>query len=237
MGKSIDLLLAKLDDSDFVADLFLVLHLDEIEQPTTSNTDGLLLRVPQCIDDLLSRESDGSAEVLKALITWARPETRTFSDPALETIADSIRSRYAALKQYGYLQSITDESDPEIAAALARALPAAKQQTGVVQRMKETVRKSITTVLSFSKRTGMAILMRGRELTEFVRDWFISLELPAKADRVIKKKAAFTSRVFAFKGGQATKFFVGIALGVAGLFVGAPAIVNISGLALAVVDP
>jgi hypothetical protein len=238
MSNAIDVLLGKLDESEYLADLFLVLHLDDIEQPIAS-TERLQLQVPQCLDDLFVRDSEGADKILEALMIWARPEIRAFSESALAIVVDEIRSRYSAFKQNKFLQTIPDESNGEIAAVLAQVVPAAteqKEQEGIIQRMKKIVRMYLTTVFTRSKRTGRAILMRGRELAELVRDWVISLELPSKVDQLVNKKAAFASRLFAFKGGHATRFCIGVLLEVVGLLSGAPAI-NIGGVAFAFVDP
>ena len=103
--------------------------------------------------------------------------------------------------------------------------------------MKERVRRAVTTIVSYSKRTGTAILMRGRQLAEFLRDRIVSLELPSRLDEIVTKKAAFAGRVIAFKGGKAVKFFVALALGIGGLFPDAPSWVNPAGVALAFFDP
>jgi hypothetical protein len=233
----LDDLISKLDDSVYVADLFLLLHLDELDQPTATNTENVRLEVPECIDILMMKDSKDSDAVLKAMIMWARPDLRCSNEPPIDMIIDDIRANYAALRQYKFLQPIEDESDKEVISALARVLSGPRKRVGPIARMKNTIRKAVTTILSHSKRTGTAILMRGRQLAEFLRDRLVSLEMPSKADQVVKKKAAFTARLFAFKGGQATKFFVGLALGIGGLFPGAPAIINVAGLALALVDP
>lgn len=233
----IDDLIRKLDASTYVADLFLLLHLDELEQPTATNTEDVRLFVPACIDQLLTVSSDNSDAVLKAMLVWARPDLLPSNEEGIRQIIDDIRATYAALRHYQYLQPIADEVDSDVASALRRLLAASRGRTGPAAFMKGTVQQAVTTILSYSKRTSTAILMRGRQLAEFLRDWIVSLELPSRADQVVKKKATFAARLLAFKGGLATKFFVGLALSIGGLFPDAPPIVNVAGVALAFADP
>ena len=237
MNNPIDDLIRKLDDSNYVADLFLLLHLDELDEPTATNTDALRLHVPKCVDDLMAEDSDASDDVLKALILWARPDLRCANGLLVDMIVDDIRSKYAALRRFQYVQPVADEADPQVTLALARLLTGPRKKAGPIARTKDTIRRAVTTVLSYSKRTGTAILMRGRQLAELLRDWLVSLELPSRVDQIVGKKVAFTKRLHAFKGGQATKFFVGLALSIGGLFAGAPPIINMAGVALALVDP
>jgi hypothetical protein len=233
-----DELIRKLSDNEYLADIFHVLHFDEVPTPVAPSfpQDHARLLVPQSLDALLMGETDGSDEVLAALIAWARPDVRSFSQPAMANLVNAIRGRYAALRQYAYVQPIADEDDHEIRDILARLLPQFPAQRGTVERMKDIVRRSVTTVLSHSKRTGTAILMRGRELAKFLRDRVGQLELPAKADAVVKKKTDLTSRLYAFQGGQAVRFFVGLGFAVAGLVSSGP-VAAVGGLLLAFVDP
>jgi hypothetical protein len=233
-------LLELLDDKEYLADLFHILHFEEVEVPRPPAATPIL-RVPVSIDKLFTKWNKESEELLTALVIWARPETASFNPSAMTQLVSTIRSRYLALRELSLVRPIDDEADPEILALIRQLLPDAAPRGSLLDRMTQTVRTSVTTILSVSKRTGKGILTRGRKLSRFLRDKVIQLELPRKADDVVQKKQEFTARVFAFKGGRATKFFVGVAFGVAGILVSpaAPAAVPVAvaGLAFAFVDP
>jgi hypothetical protein len=236
MAAPLDKLFSKLDEKEYLADIFHILHFDELDSPTATAGDHFRLLVPKSLDDLFVNWSTESEQVVAALVTWARPETRKLSPTALTLLVDTIRSRYLLLRQFQYLSAIPDEDDAEIRELMNQLLPSAPAQAGILARMKDTVRKSVGTVLSQSKKAGKAIFMYGRDLARFVGDRITQAELPAKADAMVKKKAEMTGRLYAFKGGHATKVFIGIALSTAGLFTANP-LVGGAGLVLAFVDP
>ena|SRR5215510_5980535 len=233
-------LLELLDNKEYLADLFHILHFEEVEVPRAPGATPIL-QVPVSIDRLFMKWNKESEELLAALVIWARPDTASLNPVAMTQLVSTIRSRYLALRELRIVRPIADEADPEILALIRQLLPDAGPRGSLLDRMTQTVRTSVTTILSVSKRTGQGILTRGRDLSRFLRDKVIQLELPRKADDVVQKKQKFTSRVFAFKGGRATKFFVGVAFGVAGILVppAAPAAVPIAvaGLTFAFVDP
>src|SRR5262249_48416427 len=113
MTHPVDDLISKLDDSHYVADLFLLLHLAELDEATAKNTE-VRLYVPESVDDLLMEDSDSSDDVLKALLLWARRELRCSGDPSVDMMIDDIRSKYAALRRFKFVETIPDEAAPEV---------------------------------------------------------------------------------------------------------------------------
>ena len=240
--RSLDAHLRKvLDDNEYLADLFHLLHFDEVRVSEPSAQPPVLL-VPAGIDRLFTQRSTESEDLLTALVLWARPDTASLSPAAIAELVTTIRSRYIQLRESKLVRPIADEADAEILNVLRKLLPDSSPRGSLVDRMTQTVRKSVTTVLTVSKRTGKAILMRGRDLSRLLRKGVDQLEIAAeKSDDLVKKKTEFTARIFAFKGGRATKFFVGFTLGAAGLIVApvAPAATPIAaaGFMFALVDP
>lgn len=92
----------------------------------------------------------------------------------------------------------------------------------------------IAKIMEFSKRTGRLVLSKSRRLANLLREKIISLELPKSLDNIIQGKAELLNRMFDFQGGRATKFFIGVSLGIGGFI--HPAIGGI-GVVFAFVDP
>jgi hypothetical protein len=207
---------AALDANEYLADIFVLLHLDETQLGTdASPSDGSpILLVPESIDKVFTGEATEADELLLAMLLWGRRDSSGASPVEMARVAATIRERYMALRQRELVRTIPDESDPEIAAAVAIIFPEPPQKDGFLGRLSRTVRTSVTTVLSVSRRTGQSILMRGRDLSRLIRARISQLELPARADDLAEKKVAFSKRLYAFKGGKGAKAFVGIVLAV-----------------------
>jgi len=229
---------ASLDANEYLADIFLLLHLDETSvglQASISSGSPILL-VPACIDSIFTGDTDDADELLMAMLLWGRLDVAGVPHVELARLAVVVRERYMALRNRQLLRRIDDESDPQIAEAMASLFPESTGDNGLLRRLARTVRTAVTTVLSVSRKTGRSILMRGRDLSRLIRDRIAQLELPAKADDLAEKKAALSKRLYAFNGGKAAKTFVGIVLAGAGFIVSGPAMVG-AGLVLAFVDP
>lgn len=89
-------------------------------------------------------------------------------------------------------------------------------------------------MIEFSKRTGMFIFSKTRQLARLIREKILSLEIPKRADNIIQAKQNYTQRLFNFQGGRATKFFIGTAIAIGGV---ANPVVSLSGVLFAFVDP
>lgn len=233
-----DHLKKSLEADRYLADLFLLLHLEETSSglPPEGSGQSPALLVPASLDAVLSTESRQDEDLLEMMLLWARSDTKGMSGTDLSALAEAIRKRYGQLREAALLRVIEDEADLAIAEVIEAHLSAPPSSRGAFARMLQTVRESTVTLLSASKRTGMSILMRGRDFCRLVRDRITQLELPAKADALVELKAGLFRRLYAFKGVKGTKVFVGIALSVAGIWVTAPVLTG-AGVVLAIVDP
>jgi hypothetical protein len=99
----------------------------------------------------------------------------------------------------------------------------------------------IAKILEFSKRTGRIILSKSRKLANLLREKIISLELPRRFaempnhfDNGLRIKSELLNRMFEFRGGRTTKFFVAACLGVGGL---ANSAIGVIGVAFIFIDP
>lgn len=92
----------------------------------------------------------------------------------------------------------------------------------------------IAKIMEFSKRTGKIILSKSRKLANLLREKVTSLELPKHFDDAVRAKSEILCKMFNFQGGRATKFFIGISLGVGGFI--NPVIGGI-GVLFAFIDP
>lgn len=99
----------------------------------------------------------------------------------------------------------------------------------------------IAKIMEFSKKIGKIILSKSRKLANLLREKIISLELPKHLaempnnfDNGLKMKSELLNKIFDFKGGRTSKFFIGVCLGVGGLI--HPVIGGI-GVAFVFIDP
>jgi hypothetical protein len=235
-------LIENMQRKEFLADLFLILHFDETSAPTGEEP---VLRVPESLHRLLIDWSNESQAIVDALVFASRPETRALLPDAFGELVEHLRARYLEFFERNLLIPIEDEADPQIAQIIRQLIPELETEFfegrvtlrgSLLTRMRKVVRNSVTTTLSVSKRTGMGILMRGRDFSRMIRDRITQLELPAKSDRILESKAALTSRIFSFKGGRSTKFCVGLGLATAGVFTTVWP-VTVGGLVFAFTDP
>lgn len=235
-------LIENMQGNEFLADLFLILHFDETSAPTGEEP---VLRVPESLHQLFIDWSNESLAIVGALVFAARPETRALLPDVFGELLGNLRARYIEFFEKNLLNPIEDEADPQIAQIVSQLIPEIETEFfegrvtlrgRLLTRMRKVIRNSVTTTLSVSKRTGMGILMRGRDFSRMIRDRITQLELPTKSDRILEKKAALTSRLFSFKGGRSTKFYVGLGLAAAGVFTTAWP-VSIGGLVFAFTDP
>jgi hypothetical protein len=154
----------------------------------------------------------------------------------------SVFAAYQHLKQVGVITVIPDEEadSPALRAAISeiakvgRAPIVARLTDGRPVTSHGLVKRHLSTILSYSKRTGTAIISRGRTLVSRVTRAIATLELPQKAGRLVQQKQAFGEKLFAKPGRRAGKFFVGALIAVGGLV--NPAI-GAAGAVLYFVDP
>ena len=99
----------------------------------------------------------------------------------------------------------------------------------------------IAKIMEFSKRTGKTILSKSRKLSKLLREKIFLIELPKHLaelpnhiDNGLRLKSEMLNRMFEFRGGRTTKFFVAVCLGVGGFI--HPAIGGI-GVAFIFIDP
>jgi len=229
-------LLTAFDSKEFLVDIHHLLHLDEADMPSERPSDMPILLVPKCINQIFTTESSANDELLEELLKWARPSLHKDDPNTVRATLRTVRSRYAMLRELEAIREIPDEVDSEIEKLVASALPSRARSQSINRRVASMVRQYTTTVLTVAKRTGTAILARGRSLIHSLRSHIAELEIPAKADKLISKKAELGARLlpFKWKGGKATKWFVVIVLATAGLQITAA---SAAGLLLAFADP
>jgi hypothetical protein len=230
--------------TEFLADLFLILYFDETTKPTDETP---VLHVPQSLHQLLINQSEDSQQLLAGLIYYAREDAKTLTGDELLKLVATLREKYLLFLEREKVRPIADEADSQIRQVVMQLIPEVESEglegrvtlrANFLTKMRNTVRKSITTTLSVSKRTGMGILMRGHDFSRLIRDRITQLELPAKHNQFFEKKTQLTSRLFSFKGGKAVKFYVGVGVALGGLVATSLAMpLGIGGLALCFVDP
>lgn len=91
-------------------------------------------------------------------------------------------------------------------------------------------------VMEFSRKKGMLVLSKSKALANRLSGKITALELPEKMDALAKLKQEITGKIFYFRGGRATKAFIGISLSVGGLVTANP-IIGVGGAVFAFTDP
>jgi len=95
--------------------------------------------------------------------------------------------------------------------------------------------------MEVSKRTGKIILSKSKKLADLLSAKIFSLELPKHLaempnhmDNGLRVKSELLNKMFEFRGGRTTKFFVGVCLGVGGFI---NPVVGGIGIAFIFIDP
>lgn len=194
--------------TEFLADLFLLLHFDETTKPTDEIP---VLHLPQSLHQLLIDQSEDSQQLLAGLVYYAREDAKTLTGGEPLKLVATIREKYLLFLERKKVRPIADEADSQNTQVVMQLIPKVESEglegrvtlrANFLTRMRNTVRKSITTTLSVSKRTGMGILMRGRNFSRLIRDRITQLELPAKHNQFFDKKTQLTSLLFSFRGAR-----------------------------------
>lgn len=232
---------AALDKQEYIAELSFILHLDEVEV----SGDLPVLRVPECIDELFTSQVEDSEALLRALVVLWREDLSEADAERVSGLVEAIRRNYLLLRERQLVRPIADEADEEIRELMFRLIPEPEEQSydgrmtlqgNFLRRVAGRVRKSMTTALTVSKKTGTAILTRGRRTLDVLSERIPILELPSKSDALLEKKANFSARLLPYKGVRSAKFYVGLALGIAG-FSTTMWPVGVGGLMLIAMDP
>jgi len=99
----------------------------------------------------------------------------------------------------------------------------------------------IAKIMEFSRQTGKLILSKSRKLANLLREKIVSLELPKRLaelpddfDNAFRAKSEVLNKIFDFPGGRATKFFIGVCLGIGGFI---NPVIGGLGVAFVFIDP
>jgi hypothetical protein len=82
-----------------------------------------------------------------AMLLWGRLDVAGIPHVELARLAVVVRERYMALRNRQLLRRIDDESDPQIAEAMASLFPESTGDNGLLRRLARTVRTAVTTVV------------------------------------------------------------------------------------------
>lgn len=229
---------------EYLADPFWILSLDQIDLSGEIPSAAPQLKVPRSLDEVFSKDDDPQhRDLLEALVLWARPATEAIEPGELSARAEEVRKRYLYLKERGRIVVIDDIEDKQIAELLREILPDERGGGGIFGRMRRTLRKSITTILTISRDTGAAIVSRGHDLADLLKKKVSQLRAPERLDELVQAKEEFTKRWYAFRGGKGGKVILSIAVSTAGFAVAftvapvAGVVLAAGGLALSVIDP
>jgi hypothetical protein len=228
----------------YLVDLSMVPLLDELRDDLPTGS----LLVPEMLDKLLRLEqpTEELAEVLSAAVMPNDPTS--FEREQFTITSKQLREAMAAYRklfEHGAIVSVPDErvTDPALRRLIESLTLTGANEPEVILTEGTTmtpvrlVRTHVGSILNRSKRTGVAILSRGRSLTSRVSGKIDVLHLADKTDNVIKAKQAFSDKWLSkVPGATTTHFAIGAGLTIAGLFSTNPAL-GYPGLVLMGLDP
>jgi len=197
------------------------------------------IALPDNLMRLLSLIREGSFEhriFLIRLVRYFRAgpwQARKYEDQDNEMV-DRIVMMVDAFERDNRLIVINDEmTDPVIKESFSSLYPGRAFEISLSPK-RNLLRDYLVRIYSWSKRTGGLILERTRRVFSDIGHHIATLQLPDKLDHYVGFKSRYVGRMFGFRGGKAAKFFVGCAVGIAGL--GSPA-ASIAGVVIAFADP
>lgn len=226
----------------YLVDLSMVSSLAELSEFLPRGS----LVVPETLDRLL--QSEPSDELAELLTRAAMPPDPTSDEREEFAISGDglagITATYGLLAGRGVIDVISDEDVPDadfdgVLDSLGADLedgPRLTLEDGTELTPRSLVRRHVTTILNYSKRTGTGILAQGRALVSRVGRYIPTLELPDAAHQMVARKQAFAGRFFRTDTARTGKVMVGIVIGGLGVFTAHPALA-VGGFLLAVVDP
>jgi len=206
-----------------------------IENPEKIN---ITIAIPDTLLRLVSLISNGSEAhraYLAGIIKYyrGRPFEGAINASEMQEVEQIVKVVLTLKERERFL--ILDENliDPEIQAALQELHPHPWLEISLSPKS-NFLRDYIVRVYSWSKRVGGKVIECGDKLYRRVGRYISTLQLPDKLDQKVDLKGRYVKRLFGFRGGKATRYFVGVVVGAAGLAY-PPA--GIAGLVIAFVDP
>lgn len=201
--------------------------------------DNPQVAVPDNLIRLLVLIRNGSIEHRRFLIRIIRYfREREINTPELDEIDNSTVDRiiiaFDEFQKNDRLVVITDEiNDEEIQESLNGLYPGSAFEISLSPK-RNFLRDYLVRIYSWSKSTGGIILERSRRVFSDVGHHIATLQFPDKIDHYTKLKSQYLGRMFGFRGGRSTKFFVGCVISIAGLN---NPIASIAGVIIAFADP
>lgn len=195
--------------------------------------------IPENLIRLLERIREGSEEhrrFLIRIIRYFRASSwqASHDEDQDHKVVISIIKTIDAFKDSGRLVIISDEmDDPEIQKSLSTLYPGRAFEIALSPK-RNFLRDYLVRIYSWSKSTGGVILERTRRVFSDMGHQIATFQLPDKLDRYAGLKSRYVGRMFGFRGGKATKFFVGCAISIAGL---GNTAASIAGVVIAFADP
>lgn len=188
---------------------------------------GNLIKLLEFVD----KGSEEHAEFLKHIVLEDHADKQELSG---DEIAASLIPIFAELEGLDRLVVISrDMIDQEIEEALSDSFADDGYNISLSPK-RNFVRDYFSRALSYSKKTGAIIIETTKNKFVALGEYIVSLQLPNKADAFVKDKQKFISRVFSFRGGKWTKWFIGASISVGGL---AYPPLGVLGVGIAFADP
>lgn len=190
--------------------------------------------IPENLMKLLDMAAEGSEEHVKFLSRVVLEDHPDREQLPIDVIVAHLRGFFAELYELDHLTVIRDEDvDPVIEEAIIDSFEEGGYDISLSPK-KNFIRDYFARALSWSKKTGAVLIESTKKSFVALGDYIVSLQLPQKADALVKDKQRFVNRVFRFSGGKSVKWVLGLTIAVSGL---AYPPLGVIGVGIAFIDP
>lgn len=190
--------------------------------------------IPDNLVRLIARVDQGSEEHARFLARIVHEDHPERERLPVGVIAQRLSEIILSLRDSDRLILLTNEFiDQQIERAIAGSFDEGDYDVSLSPK-RNFMSDYFSRAISWSKKTGAVIVeTTGRRFFDLGRN-IVALQLPQKADAIIKDKRAFLGRIYKVPGGEAAKWFIGVSIAVGGL---AHPVLGPIGVGIAFADP
>lgn len=192
------------------------------------------IAVPDNLLRLVSLARDGSKEHQEFLYTIASEFGETQIDLEAQEFAMRLGDRFSYLLETGILVAISDEDlDVTIEEFMDESFSNDRYFISLSPKS-NFVKEYYLKVLSWAENKGSLIIEKTSYSFRNIGHYITTLQLPDRFDSIVDSKKKHIDKVFSFKGGKSTKWFIAALFGTAGFI---HPVLGLPGLLLAYMDP
>ena len=175
------------------------------------------IAVPDILMNLIRSAREGNENHNQFLFNLIMEDHKDEEQLTHDVIVDHLFSYFRIIYEQNKLYEITVEDiDKTISQELSESFPDQGYEISLSPEQ-NFMRNFFIRALSWSRKTGAIIVESTINKFVALGKYIHSLQLPSKADAIIKEKQEFLNSIFNFNGGRALKWFIGVAIAIGGL--------------------